>query len=94
MAVASAGPYASLQLAAVKITMPAPHHSDFYRPDALPAAQPTASIFTGRMPFLPPNQQRQCTEGDGHRQHNKLYPENTRPSRGMGLHSSVVGGPA
>ena len=24
-------------------TMPAPHHSDFYRPDALPAAQPTAS---------------------------------------------------
>jgi len=26
-----------------QITMPAPHHSDFYRPDALPAAQPTAS---------------------------------------------------
>jgi len=25
-----------------KITMPAPHHSDFYRPDALPATQPTA----------------------------------------------------
>jgi len=25
------------------ITMPAPHHSVFYRPDALPAAQPTAS---------------------------------------------------
>jgi len=24
-------------------TMPAPHHSSFYRPDALPAAQPTAS---------------------------------------------------
>jgi len=24
-------------------TMPAPHHSVFYRPDALPAAQPTAS---------------------------------------------------
>ena len=24
-------------------TMPAPHHSGFYRPDALPAAQPTAS---------------------------------------------------
>ena len=23
--------------------MPAPHHSVFYRPDALPAAQPTAS---------------------------------------------------
>jgi len=25
------------------LTMPAPHHSVFYRPDALPAAQPTAS---------------------------------------------------
>jgi len=30
-----------------QITMPAPHHS----------------FFTGRMPFLPPNQQCQCTEG-------------------------------
>ena len=26
-----------------QITTPAPHHSDSYRPDALPAAQPTAS---------------------------------------------------
>jgi len=26
-----------------QITMPVPHHSSFYRPDALPAAQPTAS---------------------------------------------------
>jgi len=26
-----------------QITMPAPHHSVFDRPDALPAAQPTAS---------------------------------------------------
>jgi len=26
-----------------QIAMPAPHHSVFYRPDALPAAQPTAS---------------------------------------------------
>jgi len=26
-----------------QITMPTPHHSVFYRPDALPAAQPTAS---------------------------------------------------
>jgi len=25
-----------------QITMPAPHHSVFYRPDALPATQPTA----------------------------------------------------
>jgi len=30
-----------------QITTPAPHHS----------------FFTGRMPFLPPNQQRQSTEG-------------------------------
>ena len=30
-----------------QITMPAPHHS----------------VFTGRMPFLPPNQQCQSTEG-------------------------------
>ena len=30
-----------------QITMPAPHYS----------------VFTGRMPFLPPNQQRQSTEG-------------------------------
>ena len=30
-----------------QITMPAPHRS----------------VFTGRMPFLPPNQQRQSTEG-------------------------------
>jgi len=31
-----------------QITMPAPHNSDF---------------FTGRMPFLSPNQQRQSTDG-------------------------------
>jgi len=31
-----------------QITTPAPHHS----------------FFTGRMPFLPPNQQRQSTEGN------------------------------
>ena len=29
-----------------QITTPAPHHSVFYRPDALPAAQPTASKKT------------------------------------------------
>ena len=46
MAVASAGPYASLHLAA----------------DRQPRQQPTAQFFTGRMPFLPPNQQRQSTE--------------------------------
>ena len=27
----------------IQITTPAPHHSVYYRPDALPAAQPTAS---------------------------------------------------
>jgi len=32
-----------------QITMPAPH--------------PTNQFFTGRMPFVPPNQQRQSTEG-------------------------------
>jgi len=26
-------------------------------------AHPTTQFFTGRMPFLPPNQQRQSTEG-------------------------------
>jgi len=26
-----------------QITMPVSHHSDFYRPDAIPVAQPTAS---------------------------------------------------
>ena len=39
---ASPGLYASLHLAP-QITTPAPHHSVFYRPDALPATQPTAS---------------------------------------------------
>ena len=47
MAVASAGPYASLHLA----------------PDRQPRQHPTTLFFTGRMPFLPPNQQRQSTEG-------------------------------
>ena len=32
-----------MQVCSRQITMPAPHHSVFYRPDALPAAQPTAS---------------------------------------------------
>ena len=27
---------------------------------------PTIQIFTGRMPFLPPNQQRQSTEGNNY----------------------------
>jgi len=48
VAVASAGPYASLHLA----------------PDRQPRQHPTGQFFTGRMPFLPPNQQRQSTEGN------------------------------
>ena len=49
MAVASAGPYESLHLA----------------PDRQPHQYPTTLFCTGRMPFLPPNQQRQSTEGTG-----------------------------
>ena len=41
VAVASAGPYASLHLAADRY--PRQHPTTFYRPDSLPAAQPTAS---------------------------------------------------
>ena len=48
MAVASAGSYASLHLSLQK-----DNH----------ATTPPLSFFTGRMPFLPPNQQHQSTEG-------------------------------
>jgi len=48
VAVTSAGPYASLHLA----------------PDRQPCQHPTTQFFTGRMPFLPPNQQHQSTEGN------------------------------
>jgi len=47
-----------------QITTPAPHHS----------------VFTGRMPFLPPNQQRQSTEG-------KLYAYDCRKSCTFGAGS-------
>ena len=47
MALASAGPYASLHLAA----------------DRQPCQHPTTQFFYDRMPFLLPNQQRQSTEG-------------------------------
>jgi len=46
VAVASAGPYASLHL-----------QTDNH------ASTPPLSFFTGRMPFLPPNQKHQSTEG-------------------------------
>jgi len=32
-------------------------------PDRKPRQHPTTQIFIGRMPFLPPNQQRQSTKG-------------------------------
>jgi len=42
VAVASGGPYANhSHLAGGQITTGAPHHSIFYRSDALPDAQPT-----------------------------------------------------
>jgi len=47
VAVASAGPDASLHLA----------------PDKLSRQHPTTQVLTGLMPLLPPNQQRQSTEG-------------------------------
>jgi len=44
MAVASAGPLCKpFAPGSRQITTPVPHHSSLYRPDALPAAQPTAS---------------------------------------------------
>jgi len=46
VAVASAVPYASLHLT----------------PDRQRHQQPTSQFFTGRMPFVLPNQQRQSTE--------------------------------
>jgi len=39
------------------ICKPAPHPRQ-------PRQHPTTQFFTGRMPFLPPNQQRQSTEGN------------------------------
>jgi len=61
VAVASAGPYANLHLAPDRITTPASHHS----------------VFTGRMPFLPRNQQRQSIEGNLYAQYNTIPYENS-----------------
>jgi len=60
VAVASAGPYASLHLAPDRQSMPAPQY-------------PTTQFFTGWMPFLPPIQQRQST--DTHKQKCNLVKE-------------------
>ena len=53
VAVSSAGPYANHVHLAPDTIMPAPHHSFFCRPDALPDAQPT--VLKKR---IPPNHQR------------------------------------
>ena len=58
---ASAGPCASLHPRSRQITTPAPHHS----------------FFTGRMPFLPPNQQRRSTEGRAPRRPRTLIGSHT-----------------
>ena len=74
MAVESSGPYASLHLV----------------PDRQPRQHPTTQFFTGRMPFLPPNQQCQYTEDfryalwlkSKHRRHHAyLNPVNVRMRR-------------
>jgi len=55
VAVVSAGPYASLHLAL----------------NRQPHQHPTTLFFTGRMPFLPPNQQRQSTKKQKKRRKSK-----------------------
>jgi len=50
--------------------MPAPHHS----------------VFTGRMPFLPPNQQRQSTEGSDRTMFYKLYIMKMHSAYGLSLY--------
>jgi len=63
VAEASAGLYASLHLA----------------PDRQPRQHHTTLFFTGRTPFLPPNQQRQSTEGSVLKKHwRKLKINNTQ----------------
>jgi len=42
------------------------------------ASTPPLSFFTGRMPFLPPNQQRQSTEGKGPTDHMHRIPHRRR----------------
>jgi len=37
--------------------------------------EPTSSFFTGRMPFLPPNQQCQSTEGKNITSNELAYPK-------------------
>jgi len=48
MAVASVNHMQATCTLLQKITTPAPHHSDFYGPDALPDTQPTASALKAK----------------------------------------------
>jgi len=43
-------------------------------PDRQPRQNPTTQFFTGRMPFLPTNQQRQSTEGRYTQSVKSVYP--------------------
>jgi len=61
VAVASAGPYEGLHLA----------------PDRQLCQYPTTQLFTGRMPFMPPNQQRQSTEGNNNNNNELNTPTNS-----------------
>jgi len=54
-----------------QITMPAPHHSVFYRPDALPATQPTASKYW-RHKYVINEQQKLSDCLDGPSCHSKI----------------------
>ena len=67
---ASTGPYASLQIA----------------PDRQQHQHSTTLFFAGRMPFLPPNQQRQSTEGKW-----VCYKMHKNPFFGLGLPWIPVG---
>ena len=58
-----------------QITPPAPHHSVFYRPDALPAAQPTVSkhrrlYYTTHVVIIM-TQSQKCCRGTEHSQYKK-----------------------
>ena len=57
-----------------QITTPAPHHSDFYRPDALPAAQPTVSKHWRDIKWI----HQQQTEKSFHITHRKMSKEHAR----------------
>ena len=75
---ASAGPYASLHLA----------------PDRQPRQHPTTQFFTGRMPFMPPNQQRQSPDGKSQlllsKGHSKHFSMLCAGSKGHSKHFSML----